>query len=81
MNWQNPHFYEGTKPCESIGHVHRVYVVELAVRINTVKLAVEIGSGAYYTPLLAGDTNGTEIIYRFSSPGAADTFVTVVTQA
>ena len=43
--------------------------------------AVEIGSGAYYTPLLAGDTNGTEIIYRFSSPGAADTFVTVVTQA
>ena len=41
----------------------------------------EIGNGMYVIDLTQADTNGNEIIYRFSATGAADTFITVNTTA
>lgn len=49
--------------------------------INGGTAAVEIGNGWYYTPLLAGDTNGNAIAFRFSATGAQDTDWTFITQA
>lgn len=39
----------------------------------------EVGSGIYQFDALAADMNGDVITFKFSSTGAADTFVTVVT--
>jgi len=41
----------------------------------------EVSNGIYQVDLLAADTNGDVITYRFSSAGAADRFVTVKTRA
>lgn len=41
----------------------------------------EVSNGVYKVSLAAADTNGNVITYRFSATGAADTFVTVVTQS
>lgn len=49
--------------------------------INSGTAAVEIGNGWYYTPLLAGDTNGNAIAFRFSASGAQDTDWTFIAQA
>ena len=41
--------------------------------------AVEVSDGIYKIDLAAADTNGDIITYKFSAPGADDTFVTVRT--
>lgn len=41
--------------------------------------AAEVSDGIYKTDLSAADTNGDIITYKFSAPGADDTFVTVRT--
>jgi len=41
----------------------------------------EVSNGIYQIDLTADDTNGDVITYRFTSAGAADTFVTIKTRA
>ena len=42
---------------------------------------VEVANGTYQIDLTADDTNGNVIVYRFTSAGADDTFVTIKTVA
>jgi hypothetical protein len=47
---------------------------------NCANANIEVGNGAYAIDLAAADTNANTIMFRFSAAGAADTFITVITQ-